>query len=59
MKGAKRIKRGNGEAPPSKVMGVRLDEAVWAKIEEVAEREGKTRNALIAKAVLEYLEIKK
>ncbi len=55
MSGAKRIKRGHGEAPPSMVRGVRLDEAVWEKIDEVAEREGKTRNALIAKAVIRYL----
>lgn len=43
------------DAPPTKVLGVRLDESVWAKIEEVAEREGKTRNALIAKAIDFYL----
>lgn len=59
LKGAKRIKRGHGVAPPSKVKGVRLDDAVWAKMEEVAEREGTTRNALIARAVKIYVEDKR
>ncbi len=43
------------DAPPTKVLGVRLDDAVWAKIEEVAEREETTRNSLIAKAIDFYL----
>lgn len=51
-----RVKRGNGKAAPSTVMGLRLDDSLWEQIAEIAEKQRKTRNALIAEVLQKYLE---
>lgn len=53
-----RIRRKSGTVPPSKVWGVRADVDFWEKAESAAKREGISRNALIVKAVQQYIDIK-
>ena len=45
-----------GSKNPSEVVGVRADSAIWERVTAAARKEGLTRNGVVVKAIIAYLE---
>ena len=49
------MRRKSDDCEPTKVVGVRADPFFWRTLEELADREGVSRNSLIVRVLIDYI----